>query len=107
MMPPIISTGMLTRIQISTMLPSNWCRSFKPAALKSSFQHGMYPIGWSIPDKDTHRFIPYELYPEVVEIVASWLVTARDQYGVEPDFVSFNEPDVGAYVGVAPFEAIM
>lgn len=69
---------------------------------------------WDVPDwlvanptKDTKRFIPYELYPEAVEIVASWLLTARDQYGVEPDYVSFNEPDVGAYVSIAPFEAIM
>jgi len=59
------------------------------------------------PDKDRVRFIPYELYPEAVEIVASWLVTARDQYGVEPAYVSFNEPDVGAYVSIAPFEAVM
>ena len=69
---------------------------------------------WDVPDwlvanptKDTKRFIPYELYPEAVELVASWLVIARDQYGVEPDYVSFNEPDVGAYVGIAPFEAVM
>jgi hypothetical protein len=69
---------------------------------------------WDVPDwlvanplKGTQRFIPYELYPEVVEILASWLVTARDIYGVEPEYVSFNEPDVGAYVGIAPFEAVM
>jgi hypothetical protein len=69
---------------------------------------------WDVPDwlvanpnKSTVRFIPYELYPEAVEIVASWLVTARDQYGVEPAYVSFNEPDVGAYVSIAPFEAVM
>lgn len=59
------------------------------------------------PDKDTLRFVPYELYPEMVETITAWLLTARDQYGVEPEYVSFNEPDVGAYVSIAPFEAIM
>ena len=48
------------------------------------------------PTKDRQRFIPYELYPEAVEIVISWLLIARDQYGVEPEYASFNEPDVGA-----------
>lgn len=69
---------------------------------------------WDLPDwlvsdpsKDTQRFVPYENYPEVIETISSWLLTARDEYGVEPDYVSFNEPDVGAYISIAPFEAIM
>ncbi len=69
---------------------------------------------WDVPDwivsdpsKSTQRFVPYENYPELVEMVAAWLVRARDEYGVEPDYVSFNEPDVGAYVSLAPFEAAM
>lgn len=61
----------------------------------------------SNPDKSTQRFVPYENYPEMVEMVAAWLVHARDEYGVEPEYVSFNEPDVGAYVSIAPFEAAM
>ena len=61
----------------------------------------------SNPDKSTQRFVPYENYPELVEMVASWLVHARDKYGVEPDYVSFNEPDAGAYISLAPFEAVM
>jgi len=70
--------------------------------------------GWDLPDwivsdpfKSTQRFVPYENYPEVVEMVAAWLVHARDEYGVEPQYVSFNEPDVGAYITIAPFEAVM
>ncbi len=69
---------------------------------------------WDVPDwlvanptKSTQRFIPYELYPEAVEMIASWLVTARDIYGVEPAYVSFNEPGIGAYVSLAAFEASM
>lgn len=69
---------------------------------------------WDVPDwmvsdpkKSTQRFIPYEKYPEVVEMIAAWLVRARDEYGVEPAYVSFNEPDVGAYISLAPFEAVM
>jgi hypothetical protein len=69
---------------------------------------------WDLPDwivadpsKDTKRFVPYENYPEIVEMIAAWLVKARDEYGVEPQYVSFNEPDVGAYITIAPFEAVM
>lgn len=69
---------------------------------------------WDLPDwivsdpsKDTKRFVPYENYPEIVEMVATWLLRARDEYGVEPQYVSFNEPDVGAYITIAPFEAVM
>ena len=69
---------------------------------------------WDLPDwlvsdpsKGNQRFVPYENYPEMVETIVAWLLMARDDYGVEPDFVSFNEPDVGAYISIAPFEAIM
>jgi hypothetical protein len=69
---------------------------------------------WDLPDwivsdpfKSTQRFVPYENYPELIEMVAAWLVHARDEYGVEPQYVSFNEPDVGAYITIAPFEAVM
>ena len=69
---------------------------------------------WDLPDwlvsdpsKDTMRFVPYENYPEMVELIVAWLLRARDQYGIEPDYVSFNEPDVGSYISIAPFEAIM
>jgi hypothetical protein len=69
---------------------------------------------WDLPDwivsdpfKSTQRFVPYENYPEIVEMVAAWLVRARDEYGVEPQYVTFNEPDVGAYITIAPFEAVM
>lgn len=69
---------------------------------------------WDLPDwlvsdpsKSTQRFVPYENYPELVEIITTWLLRARDKYGVEPDYISFNEPDVGAYISIAPFEAVM
>lgn len=61
----------------------------------------------SDPNKSTQRFVPYENYPEVVEMISAWLLRARDEYGVEPAYVSFNEPDVGAYITIAPFEAVM
>jgi hypothetical protein len=69
---------------------------------------------WDLPDwlvanpsKDSQRFVPYKNYPEMVETITACLLTARDQYGVEPDYVSFNEPDVRAYISIAPFEVIM
>jgi hypothetical protein len=36
-----------------------------------------------------------------VECIAAWLLRARDKYGVEPEYVSFNEPDVGAYISLS------
>ncbi|MEA3335537.1 MAG: hypothetical protein U9R25_06465 [Chloroflexota bacterium] len=68
---------------------------------------------WDVPDwlvsnpqKERTRFMPYDLYPEVVESIAAWLITARDSYGVDVDYVSFNEPDIGAYVSLIPAEIV-
>jgi len=41
-------------------------------------------------------------YAEMVESVSSYLVHARDAYGAEPDWFSFNEPDWGVDVKLSP-----
>ena len=47
-------------------------------------------------------YIAPEMWPEVVEGICSYLVYARDHYGVEPNFFSFNEPSIGIYVLFSP-----
>jgi len=66
---------------------------------------------WNVPDwmvtnplKSNGRFIPYELYPEVIESLTAWLKYAEDMYGVKISYVSFNEPDVGSFVSLIPME---
>ena len=57
---------------------------------------------WEVPDwmvydptSDRSRWIPPEMYPETVESITAWLLLARDTYGVEIDYISFNEPILG------------
>lgn len=60
---------------------------------------------WNVPDwmvynpqNDTDRLVDFTLYDELAECVTAWLVMARDEYGVEVDYVSVNEPNIGADV---------
>lgn len=43
-------------------------------------------------------------WPEVLESIGSYLLHARERYGVEPDLFSFNEPDGGVQVRLSPEE---
>lgn len=58
---------------------------------------------WTVknPKADSQRRIIPELMPEVVESIAAWLVKARDTYGVEVKYVSFNEAN-GGYSTLLP-----
>ncbi|UCF37051.1 MAG: hypothetical protein JSU96_20015 [Acidobacteriota bacterium] len=51
---------------------------------------------WLQPTESTS--IPKDKWPELREMVGSYLLYAKEHYGVEPDFFSFNEPDLGIYV---------
>lgn len=53
------------------------------------------------PAADSQRLLDPQKYAEVIESIAAWLVWARDQYGVEIDYVSFNESD-GGYSTLVP-----
>ena len=50
------------------------------------------------PGSERNRKIPPELYPELAESIGEWLRTARDVYGAEVAYVSFNEADIGVNV---------
>jgi hypothetical protein len=62
--------------------------------------------GWMVanPGSERNRRIPRELHPELVESMAEWLRTARDAYGAEVSFVSFNEADIGVNVSLTSAE---
>ena len=64
---------------------------------------------WDVPDWmvvdpefDRSRELDPELYPEVVETIAAWLLRARDDYGVAVDYVSFNEATLGVNIQLTP-----
>lgn len=48
------------------------------------------------------RHLAPERWPEFLELIGSYLDYLRKNYGVEPDLLSFNEPDLGVYVGATP-----
>lgn len=57
---------------------------------------------WNVPDwmvsnpgNTSQRVIPADKYDEAIESIAAYLLYARDQYGVEIQYVSFNEADGG------------
>ena len=58
------------------------------------------------PDDESQLVIPREKYPEAIESISAWLVHARDQYGVEVSFVSFNEANLGINVLLSPDDYI-
>lgn len=66
---------------------------------------------WAVPDwlvenpeADRQQRIKEGLEPEAIEMIAAWLLTARDEYGVEVAYVSFNEADYGVNVRLTPEE---
>lgn len=59
---------------------------------------------WYVPDwmvenprASQQRIIDPSLYPEVIESIAAWLLRAKETYGVDISFCSFNEPNLGFY----------
>jgi hypothetical protein len=68
---------------------------------------------WGVPDwlvedpePDTQRIIPRALYSEAIESIAAWLLRARDEYGLEVAYVSFNEANLGINVLLSPADVI-
>ncbi len=59
-----------------------------------------YVPDWMVenPDDDTARRIPPELVPEVIESLAAWVLHANETYGVDIDYISFNEANLGINV---------
>ncbi len=65
--------------------------------------------GWRVPERfyeDPNRRLPGTfrrqlnpaMWPELLDLIGSYLMYLKDNYGAEPDMISFNEPDLGVYV---------
>jgi hypothetical protein len=53
--------------------------------------------------RSTHfRLVDPEKWGELLDLLGSYLLYARREYGVEPDLFSFNEANIGVYVGQTP-----
>jgi hypothetical protein len=48
------------------------------------------------------RLINPEKWDELLDLLGSYLLYAKREYGVEPDLFSFNEANRGVYVGLTP-----
>jgi O-glycosyl hydrolase len=66
---------------------------------------------WAVPDwlvenpeAVRQQEIKVGLVSEAIEMIAAWLLTARDEYGIEVAYVSFNEADYGVNVRLSPKE---
>jgi len=51
---------------------------------------------------DHFRIIDRAKWNDALDLVGSYLLYAKREYGVEPDLFSFNEANVGVYVGFTP-----
>ncbi|MCU0316593.1 MAG: hypothetical protein MUC92_08370 [Fimbriimonadaceae bacterium] len=50
--------------------------------------------------------IPAAEWNTLIEIIGEYLRTAKEYYGVQPDYFSFNEPDYGINVKLSPQEYV-
>jgi hypothetical protein len=58
------------------------------------------------PERDNKRRIKYDKYEEVIDMIVAFLVKAKEEYGVEADYFSFNESDGGYMTIFSPEETI-
>jgi O-glycosyl hydrolase len=49
-----------------------------------------------------NRQIAADRWPEFLDLIGSYLLHVKQQYGAEPDYFSFNEPDLGVDIGFTP-----
>ncbi len=60
----------------------------------------------SNPEKSSQRRIKPEKYDELIDMIEAFLLTAKNKYGVEADYFSFNESDGGWQIIFSPQETI-
>jgi hypothetical protein len=63
-----------------------------------------YTDPYEKPRRAHFRRIDPEKWDQLLELVGSYLLYARRVWGVEPDLFSFNEANIGVYVGFDPEE---
>ncbi|HRX12811.1 MAG TPA: hypothetical protein P5210_14215, partial [Draconibacterium sp.] len=60
----------------------------------------------SNPERESQRRIKPDKYDELIDQIEAFLLTAKNKYGVEADYFSFNESDGGYQVIFSPEETI-
>jgi hypothetical protein len=58
------------------------------------------------PEKESQRRIKHDKYNEVIDMLEAFFLEAKNKYGVEVDFFSFNESDGGWQMIMSPTETI-
>ncbi len=58
------------------------------------------------PESNSQRRIKKDKYNEVIDMLEAFLLTAKNKYGVEADYFSFNESDGGYQMIFSPEETI-
>lgn len=58
------------------------------------------------PEKDSQRRIKHDKYNEVIDMLEAFFLEAKNKYGVEVDYFSFNESDGGWQMIMSPTETI-
>lgn len=61
-----------------------------------------YTDAYEKPKSAHFRLIRQEKWDELLDLIGSYLVYAKREYGAEPDLFSFNEANIGIYVGLTP-----
>lgn len=82
--------------------------------MKTEFEVSNFTISvWRVaddlvsnPEKESQRRIKPEKYDELIDQIEAFLLTAKNEYGVEADYFSFNESDGGYQVIFSPEETI-
>ena len=64
----------------------------------------LYSDPYEKPRREHFRRLDPEKWDELLDLAGSYLLYAKRQYGVEPDLFSFNEANIGVYVGLNPEE---
>ena len=62
----------------------------------------LYADPYEKPRSAHFRRIAADKWDDTLELVGSYLLYAKREYGVEPDLFSFNEANIGIYVGFSP-----
>jgi hypothetical protein len=58
------------------------------------------------PEKESQRRIKHDKYNEVIDMLEAFFLEAKNKYGVEVDYFSFNESDGGWQMIMSPTETI-
>jgi hypothetical protein len=61
-----------------------------------------YTDAYEKPKSAHFRIISPDKWDELLDLIGSYLLYAKREYQVEPDLFSFNESNIGIYVGLTP-----